>query len=169
MTYHDIYYGGRPTCHIYERGVQKITRQCETLLSDMGVDIVDTPEADFAVAPYLQKIIPEAELSNFKKGVLVFHPSLLPIYRGKTSIRDAFKNGDDYTGVTWFWANTGVDMGDICEQTVLKISGSPREFYEGAVIPAGVLLLELIIKDLFAGTERRRPQELSINSGVTVG
>jgi methionyl-tRNA formyltransferase len=146
--------------YIYERGQKQITRLCEWALINAGVEISETKsDCDIGVAPWLDSLIPPDELAMFKIGVLIFHPSLLPIYRGKSAIKDAFKNGDTYTGVTWFWAAKGYDVGDICEQAAIKIAhGSPREFYELAAIPVGVELLRLAVADLARGAVRRRPQ-----------
>ena len=81
------------------------------------------------------------------------------MYRGKTSIKDAFANGDRYTGVTWFWAAPGYDKGEICEQSVIKVSeATPRAFYELQAVPVAVALLRYILLDISNGVVRKRPQ-----------
>lgn len=146
---------------IYERNRSVIADRCEDLLKSLGVEVIHTPQgADFGIAPWLNTKIPDEELSAFKIGVLIFHPSLLPIYRGKNAIKDAFYNGDSYTGVTWFWANSGFDKGDICEQAVIPFTIEvPREFYNKHVIQNGVELLGYAVKDILKGHVRRRPQK----------
>lgn len=146
---------------IYERNRSVIADKCEELIISLGVQITDAPQgSDFGIAPWLNTKIPDDELSLYKIGVLVFHPSLLPIYRGKNAIKDAFYNGDSYTGVTWFWANSGFDKGDICEQAVIPFSIQvPKEFYNTHVIPKGVELLKYAITDILNGHVRRRPQQ----------
>lgn len=119
---------------------------------------VDT--ADVIIAPWLDVKIPAADLAKTKHGALVFHPSLLPLYRGRNAIKDAFSAGEKTTGATWFWANDRFDAGEICEQMPLAIKQGegPREFYDRAVVPAAIYLLRYILRDLRAGIIRRRPQ-----------
>jgi formyltetrahydrofolate dehydrogenase len=116
--------------------------------------------ADLAVAPLLTRLLSLHDIYTPYQGTLVFHPSLLPRHRGADAIKWAYKLGEKYTGATWFWPDEGTDTGDICEQEVLAIpeGAPPRVFYEGAVIPAAVRMLERILADLKRGIVRRVPQ-----------
>ena len=136
---------------------------CAKEVQGLGHRIVwKLSEADVAVAPLLQVRITDAELSQPKYGVLVFHPSLLPRHRGRDAIKWAYNLNETYTGATWFWANNEIDGGDICEQAVIAIGDKkPREFYETVVIPVAVQLLHYALLDLASGIIRRRPQNES--------
>jgi methionyl-tRNA formyltransferase len=139
-----------------------IVQACLAVLQAKGVEIVDRLDgADVAIAPLLTEKLTLDEVAKTKAGVLIFHPSLLPRHRGRDSIKWAFKQGETYTGATWFWAGEGLDTGDICEQEVLAIRPDerPREFYERAVIPSAARMLGYIIEDLAKGVVRRRPQQ----------
>lgn len=116
--------------------------------------------ADLIVAPWLQSKIPADEIAKTTHGALVFHPSLLPIHRGRNAIKDAYAAGDRVTGATWFWANDAFDAGEICEQEPLIIleGESPRDFYDRAVVPSAIRLLRFALGDIKAGIIRRRPQ-----------
>lgn len=124
--------------------------------------LVDSPEnADLGIAPLLRYKIPSGVLDLFKHGVLVFHPSLLPMHGGGNAIREAFKRGAYYSGVTWFWASEKLDGGDICEQSAIRIDGeSPREYYENKCIPEAMRLLDYALTDIGNGVIRRRKQNL---------
>ena len=113
-----------------------------------------------AVAPLLTRFLSPGEIQAPGMGPLVFHPSLLPRHRGADSIKWAFRLGETYTGVTWFWPDAGVDTGDICEQEVVAIRPGerPGAFYARAVIPAAVRTLERALADIAAGRPRRIPQ-----------
>ncbi len=134
--------------------------QCATEIERLGCEIASKPdEADLAIAPLLQRKISDAESAKPKRGTLIFHPSLLPRHRGRDAIRRAYRNGEKFTGATWFWADAGLDTGDICEQEVVAIPDKrPRDFYEQDVLPVCVKLLRYAIADLQAGVVRRRPQ-----------
>ncbi|MDR2885617.1 MAG: formyl transferase, partial [Rikenellaceae bacterium] len=71
---------------------------------------------DLAIAPLLTRIIPTGELDEPVHGTLVFHPSPLPYGRGASAIKWAYRRSEPVTAATWFWADNGIDTGDICEQ-----------------------------------------------------
>lgn len=116
---------------------------------------------DLGIAPLLTYKIPSDVLSLFKYGVLIFHPSLLPMHRGGNAIREAFKRGAYYSGITWFWANEKFDNGDICEQSAIRIDNeTPREYYENKCVPEAIRLLGYALDDIKNGVIRRREQNL---------
>ena len=91
---------------------------------------------------------------------MIFHPSPLPYGRGASSIRWAYRRREPITAATWFWADIGLDTGDICEQEIVKIDYDlqPREFYELDIIPAMRRTLERCLNGLQMGIKRRIPQ-----------
>ena len=141
-----------PTAPVVDRCIEELER--------LDCRIVGTPDkADVAVAPFLQRKVVSDELRKPRFGTLIFHPSLLPRHRGRDAIRWAYHLDEKYTGATWFWADSGLDTGDICEQEVVRIGDKrPRDFYEQDIIPVAVRLLRYAILDLKAGVVRRRPQ-----------
>lgn len=54
-------------------------------------------------------------------GVIVFHDSLLPRYRGFAPTFWALINGEETTGITAFFIDEGIDTGDIIYQKKIKI------------------------------------------------
>lgn len=62
------------------------------------------------------------------KKLRLFHPSLLPLYRGATPIQHALFNGDKKTGVSMLKVSKGFDKGDIIAQEELDIGSD--ESYE---------------------------------------
>ena len=115
---------------------------------------------NLAIAPLLTRIIPEEELSEPIYGPLVFHPSPLPYGRGASAIKYAYRRREPVTAATWFWADNGLDSGDICEMEIVKIDHNvrPREFYERDIIPALCRTLARALKDIARGEIRRVPQ-----------
>jgi len=148
--------------HLIGDREQPMVQACLAALQDEGVELTDDPAAAIvAMAPRLTVKLSPADVAAPKLGTLIFHPSLLPRHRGPDSVKWAFKSGETYTGATWFWADEGLDTGDICEQEVLAIvpGERPREFYDRAVIPAAVRMLRYIVDDIENGCVRRRPQQ----------
>lgn len=115
---------------------------------------------DLAIAPLLTVKVPDKELKEANLGTLIFHPSPLPYGRGASSIKWAYKRGEPITAATWFWADSGYDTGDICEQEIVKIDYEvrPRIFYEREIIPAMLRTLERCLDNIGKSIIRRIPQ-----------
>lgn len=113
-----------------------------------------------AIAPLLTEKVPDEELNKADIGTLIFHPSPLPYGRGASSIRWAYRRKEPITAATWFWADSGYDTGDICEQEIIKIDPTvrPRIFYEQDILPAMLRTLGRCLGNLQAGIVRRIPQ-----------
>lgn len=120
----------------------------------------------FALAPRLTRKLPPEELRMPYWGVLVFHPSILPYRRGPDAIRWTVHAGERVSGVTWFWADSGLDTGPICEQEpVLLASGeSPGRAYHTRFMPAGLAALSRALDGILANRPRREPQEEGLAS-----
>ena len=87
---------------------------------------------------------------------------LAPYYgRGAASIKWAYKRNEAVTAATWFWADEGLDTGNICEQEIVKIDHSikPRQFYERDIIPALCRTLERCLSSLKIGLKREVKQQ----------
>jgi len=100
-------------------------------------------------------------------GWLGYHPSLLPIHRGRSSIEWAVRMRERVTGGTIFWLNAGIDRGDIERQTFILIdpkyfSMCPKkaaaEIWRGKLCPLGVKLYSEALKDISAGIINKTPQ-----------
>lgn len=115
---------------------------------------------DIAIAPLLTRILKAGELDEPRLGTLVFHPSLLPYRRGASAIKHTYAAKEPISGVTWFWADSGTDTGDICEQEVIKIDYglTPRDYYAAHVIPALKRTLKRALNTISSGHIRRVSQ-----------
>ncbi len=134
----------------------------EQVVRSLGLAVWDEAYffVDLAIAPLLTTKVSAEELKEPELGTLIFHPSPLPYGRGASSIRWAYRRREPVTAATWFWADDGLDTGDICEQEIVKIDYTlrPREFYELDMIPAMRRTLERCLNDLLMGVKRRIPQ-----------
>lgn len=144
---------GRKDCSAY--------RLAEQVVAKCGYSIVsDTSIADVAIAPLLTEKISEEMISRPLYGTLIFHPSPLPYGRGSAAIKWAYKRKEPITAATWFWADRGLDTGDICEQEIVRINYDlrPREFYEQDILPAMARTLERALREIADGRLRKIPQ-----------
>lgn len=133
----------------------------KALVEGSGHTVTDvTCMADLAIAPLLTEILPAKALGIPTHGTLIFHPSPLPYGRGASAIKYAYKRQEPITAATWFWADSRIDTGDICEQEIVKVDYSlrPREFYAQDILPAMLRTLERALKGITEGYIRKVPQ-----------
>lgn len=76
---------------------------------------------DLAIVAAYGVIIPAEALKAPTYGIINFHPSLLPLYRGPSPITAPILNGDKITGVTIIKLSERMDEGDILDQKELLI------------------------------------------------
>ena len=137
-------------------------KEAERVVKSLGLAVWNETYffVDVAIAPLLIEKVSNEELAEPNLGTLIFHPSPLPYGRGASSIRWAYRRQEPITAATWFWADSGLDTGDICEQEIVKIDYNlrPREFYEQEIIPAMQRTLKRCLNDLQKGIKRRVPQ-----------
>jgi methionyl-tRNA formyltransferase len=96
----------------------------------------------FIVASY-GKIVPKVILDMPKYGVLNIHPSLLPKYRGPSTLQEQILNDEKNVGVTLMLMDAEIDHGPIITQEKIDISNWPVNLIELKQITAktGVKLL----------------------------
>ena len=105
---------------------------------------------DLAVAPDLETLLTPEELSEPRIGTLVFHPSPLPRMRGRNAIKRQYRAGDIIGGGTWFWANNGIDNGEITEREMVIIDRNvrPSEYYNNVLLPLMVRTLGAVLLNI---------------------
>lgn len=69
------------------------------------------------------KIIPESVIDLFPHGIINFHPSMLPVYRGPSPIETAVARGDHFTGLTLMQVAKAMDAGPIFYQERVDLTG----------------------------------------------
>lgn len=86
------------------------------------IEQISAYECEFGIAVAYGKIIPQALIDAFPKGILNIHYSLLPKYRGASPVEMALRNGDPMTGVTIQQMVYELDAGDILAQRQVSIA-----------------------------------------------
>ena len=71
-------------------------------------------------------------MKAYEGNILNIHPSLLPKYKGKDAVGQAFDSGDEETGTTVHYVDSGMDTGEIIEQRrcVIKADDSKEKLEE---------------------------------------
>jgi methionyl-tRNA formyltransferase len=95
---------------------------------------------DINVMAFVTVIIPESVIEFPTHGTIQYHPSLLPLHRGRSAINWAIINGENETGISIFWPDKGIDTGPILMQKTSAISPEDTvgTLYRNQLFPQGV-------------------------------
>ena len=111
------------------------------------------------------KIVPDDVLAMAGTLAVNFHDGPLPAYAGLHATTWALLNGEDRHGVTWHVMESGVDEGDVLDQTRFDIAPDDTAYtlnvrcYEHAITSFARLVDRLV-----AGEVERTPQDRSDRS-----
>lgn len=119
------------------------------LLPNRPAEIIEEMKdfgAEAAILVAYGRIIPQAVIDLFPKGIINIHPSLLPQYRGPTPIESAIVNGDTQTGVSIMQLTAGMDEGPVYSQKTVPLTGKETKFelYETLSSVSVSLLIETL-------------------------
>ncbi|MBA8907963.1 methionyl-tRNA formyltransferase [Aminobacter ciceronei] len=97
-------------------------------------------DVDLAVMAYVLQFAPQAFVNIPKHGTIQYHPSLLPAYRGPSSINWPIIKGEKETGITIFRPNDGLDEGPVILQKRVAIGPDDTlgTVYFDRLFPLGV-------------------------------
>jgi methionyl-tRNA formyltransferase len=95
---------------------------------------------DLCVMAYVIIFVPEEAREIPTHGSICFHPSLLPLHRGPSSINWPIIGGATKTGLTIFYPDDGLDEGDILLQKEVDIGPDDTlgTVYFQKIFPLGV-------------------------------
>ena len=121
-----------------------------------GVDII--------VAAHSHDFIGKKTRLKTKLGAIGYHPSLLPLHRGRDAIYWTLRLGERVTGGTVFWLNDTVDGGPVAAQgwCFVRPDDSPSSLWQRDLQPLGLHLLAQVVTDLENGTIVSIPQDESL-------
>ncbi|MEO0823251.1 MAG: methionyl-tRNA formyltransferase [Pseudomonadota bacterium] len=119
--------------------------------------------ADLMVMAYMIIFVPEAARSIPTHGSICFHPSLLPLHRGPSSINWPIIGGATKTGLSWFFPDDGLDEGDVLLQREVEIGPDDTlgDVYFKKIFPLGIETTLEAIELIRAGNPPRMAQDES--------
>ncbi len=121
-----------------EKGVPVF--QFPSLKSPDAHDAMKKLGADIGIMAFVLQFAPQEFVRIPKHGTIQYHPSLLPLYRGPSSINWPIIRGDKRTGLTIFRPNDGLDEGPVILQKETEISADDTlgTVYFDRLFPMGV-------------------------------
>jgi methionyl-tRNA formyltransferase len=117
-------------------------------------------DVDLIICAHSHDFISRKTRLRAKLGAIGYHPSLLPLHRGRDAIRWAIHAGDKVTGGSVYWLTDNVDAGPIAAQSHVFIQpgDTPEELWRRDLFPLGVRLFVRVLSDLSEGRIVRIPQ-----------
>ena len=145
-----------------ERGVP--VHQFASLKSDEARSALKALDVDIGIMAYVLQFAPQDFVGIPRHGTIQYHPSLLPKYRGPSSINWPIIHGDGETGLTIFRPTDGLDEGPVILQQVTPIGPDDTlaSVYFDRLFPMGVQAMLEAADLVVAGKHRESPQDESL-------
>ena len=104
------------------------------------LELMKSHDADLMIMAYVTIFVPGAARDIPRMGSICFHPSLLPLHRGPSSINWPIIGGSARTGFSWFYPTDGLDEGDILLQKECDIGADDTlgDVYFKKIFPAAI-------------------------------
>jgi methionyl-tRNA formyltransferase len=144
-----------------ERGLQLF--QLPSLKTPEARQAIAALDADIGVMAYVLQFAPQEFVSVPRHGTIQFHPSLLPRYRGPSSINWPIIRGEPETGLTIFRPTDGLDEGPVLLRKSIAIGPDDTlgSVYFDHLFPLGVQALLEAADLVVAGAARETVQDES--------
>jgi methionyl-tRNA formyltransferase len=144
-----------------EKGLQLF--QFASLKSDEARAAMKQCNADIGIMAFVLQFAPQDFVRIPKHGTIQYHPSLLPKYRGPSSINWPIIRGDRTTGLSIFRPNDGLDEGPVIlqKETPIGPDDTLGTVYFDRLFPMGVKAMLEAADLVVAGKHREAVQEES--------
>ncbi|HEX2566329.1 MAG TPA: methionyl-tRNA formyltransferase [Burkholderiales bacterium] len=149
--------GGRPDAlrvAAEEKGLK--VHQFKSLKAPEATAAMKAANADIGIMAFVLQFAPQEFVKIPKHGTIQYHPSLLPKYRGPSSINWPISRGEKETGLTIFRPTDGLDEGAVILQKKTPIGENDTlgSVYFDRLFPMGVEAM-LEAADLVAASKHR--------------
>jgi len=144
-----------------EKGVQVF--QFASLKSDEAKQALKDLAPEIGIMAYVLQFAPQDFVSIPKHGTIQYHPSLLPKYRGPSSINWPLIRGDAKTGLTIFRPTDGLDEGPVVlqKETPVGPDDTLGSVYFERLFPMGVAAMLEAADLVVAGKHKETVQDES--------
>jgi methionyl-tRNA formyltransferase len=156
---------GRPDDPIKVFALEKVlpVHQPASFKDEGALEVMRALNADLCVMAFVTIFVPEAARDIPTHGSICFHPSLLPLHRGPSSINWPIIGGATKTGLTIFYPDDGLDEGDILLQKEIEIGPDDTlgTVYFNKIFQLGVDAMLEAVDLIAAGNAPRSVQDTS--------
>jgi phosphoribosylglycinamide formyltransferase-1 len=129
-----------PAGHFRTRFEPNIEMELVRLLKDAGADLI--------VLAGFMRVLKEPMLTAFPQRIINIHPSLLPMFPGIQSWKQALEAGEKITGCSVHYVDAGIDSGEIIAQrkVVVLPGDTPESLHARIQIAERALYPEVIAR-----------------------
>lgn len=119
---------------------------------------------DLIVCAHSYDFVGLKTLAKTTYGGVGYHPSLLPLHRGRDAIKWTIRMGDRVTGGSVYWLSKNVDGGPIAAQEWCFVPPgvTARDLWRGHLQPIGLRLIAKVVGDVSRGSIVAVPQDEAI-------
>jgi len=137
--------------------------QFKSLRAPEAAQAMKEAGADIGIMAFVLQFAPQEFVAIPKHGTIQYHPSLLPKYRGPSSINWPISRGDAETGLTIFRPTDGLDEGAVILQkrTPVGENDTLGTVYFERLFPLGVQAMLEAADLVVAGKHQEAVQEES--------
>jgi len=137
--------------------------QLPSLKSPEAEQALRALNVDLGIMAYVLQFAPQSFVNIPKHGTIQYHPSLLPKYRGPSSINWPIARGDSETGLSIFRPTDGLDEGPVILQKTCAIGPDDTlgDVYFNHLFPQGVAAMLEAADLVVAGKHREVAQDES--------
>jgi methionyl-tRNA formyltransferase len=134
--------------------------QFKSLRAPEATDAMKAADADLGIMAFVLQFAPQEFVNIPKRGTIQYHPSLLPKYRGPSSINWPITRGEKETGLTIFRPTDGLDEGAVILQkkTAIGENDTLGDIYFNRLFPMGVQAM-LEAADLVAAGRHKEVEQ----------
>jgi methionyl-tRNA formyltransferase len=120
-------------------------------------------DAEIGIMAFVLQFAPQEFVNIPKHGTIQYHPSLLPKYRGPSSINWPISRGEKKTGLTIFRPTDGLDEGPVIlqKETAISENDTLGSVYFDRLFPMGVAAMLEAADLVVAGKHREQVQDES--------
>jgi methionyl-tRNA formyltransferase len=138
-------------------------RQLSSLKTAEACAALRALDVDLGVMAYVLQFVPQDFGNIPRHGMIQYHPSLLPRYRGPSSINWPIIRGDTRTGLTIFRPTDGLDEGPIIVQHEVPIGADDTlgTLYFNHLFPMGISALQEAADLVLSGQAKESAQDES--------
>lgn len=107
-------------------------------------------DVDIILTTHAYCFVTKEARDKARLGAVGYHPSLLPKYKGKTAVKDAFANGDKVVGGSLYQLDDGWDTGQVLLQQSVAVDDDDTitSLWQGKLAPLGVGLFKEYLSGL---------------------
>jgi methionyl-tRNA formyltransferase len=118
-------------------------------------------DVDLIVCAHSHDFVGRRTRARSRFGAVGYHPSLLPLHRGRDAVRWTIHMRDRVAGGSVYWLSDNVDGGDVAAQEwcFVRPDDDASSLWRRELFPIGVRLLNRVVDDVSAGVLVRVPQD----------